>query len=202
MDNRRDGPTKKAYMTECEDILRAIGDTDATFGSGCRPVRFVRMTFEICQNSHRVSLTTPASSIAYADLSGRWHQCSMHRRLRPPHARNGWLQMRQRMRPPPSLLNGRGNRETYGWRNPRRLASGVGARTVRTPTRGSPCPHDSRGGYSGRSDEQSGSMKRNDHNNSDHNSSKCSRLRERLVRALGRRLYGVRENNAHCEQDS
>ena len=41
MDNRRDGPTKKAYMTECEDIMRAIGDIDATFGSGCRPVRFV-----------------------------------------------------------------------------------------------------------------------------------------------------------------
>ena len=41
MDNRRDGPTKKAYMTECEDILRAIGDVDAKFGSGCRPVRFV-----------------------------------------------------------------------------------------------------------------------------------------------------------------
>ena len=27
--------------TECEDIMRAIGDIDATFGSGCRPVRFV-----------------------------------------------------------------------------------------------------------------------------------------------------------------
>ena len=27
MDNRR--PAKKAYMTECEDILRAIGDIDA-----------------------------------------------------------------------------------------------------------------------------------------------------------------------------
>ena len=27
MDNRRDGPGKKAYMTECEDIMRAIGDT-------------------------------------------------------------------------------------------------------------------------------------------------------------------------------
>ena len=37
----RDGPTKKAYLTECEDILRAIGDIDAKFGSGCRPVRFV-----------------------------------------------------------------------------------------------------------------------------------------------------------------
>ena len=28
-------------MTECEDILRAIEDIDAKFGSGCRPVRFV-----------------------------------------------------------------------------------------------------------------------------------------------------------------
>ena len=26
MENRRDGHTKKAYMTECEDILRAIGN--------------------------------------------------------------------------------------------------------------------------------------------------------------------------------
>ena len=41
MDNRRDGPTKKVYMTECEDIMRAIWDIDAKFGSGCRPVRFV-----------------------------------------------------------------------------------------------------------------------------------------------------------------
>ena len=56
------------------------------------------MRFAICQNSRLVSLTTQASSIAYANLSGRWHRCSMHLRMRPPRARNRLLRMKQRVR--------------------------------------------------------------------------------------------------------
>ena len=40
MDIRRDGPCKKAYVSECVDILRALKDIDAKFGPN-RPIVYV-----------------------------------------------------------------------------------------------------------------------------------------------------------------